>query len=581
MKKNLIKIFLYSIFSIILLISVASLVFFVKASPLLDKGIYSVPTFVSYQGQIWQGDIPYSGTGYFKFGILDSAKNIVWSNDGTPEPTTSIPLIVTEGIFSVNLGDTSFSGMISPLEPTDFDDPISYLVVWFSPDNVNWTKMPEQKISSVPFALKAQEASYAENSNLSNYAYEAGLAENSELFDGLNATSFQLRVSGTCPTGSAVTKINQNGSVECEIIPNTPRFRLGIIDESAIVGEYSSIAIGTDGFPLISYYDATNGDLKVAHCNDIYCSKTTITSYSDKWDIGQYTSLAIGNDGLGVISYFDNTNFDLYVTHCIDIACSSANIQLVDSVGVVGQHSSITIANDGYPFISYYDWTNGNLKVYDCSNYGCTSGVSRVIDSTGDVGRWTSIAIGSDTFPIISYYDVTNTNLKVAHCLDAGCTTSTTTTLDSDVNSTGEYSSITIGADGYALISYFRSPSDLRIAHCRDLACTDVMITIIDSGEFSPGGRYTSIEIGSDGLGLISYMAHTWTELKVAHCDNANCSHASIYTLDSLEYIGEHTSLAIGSDGMGIIVYTDSTMSKKLRVAHCSNEFCMPINWER
>jgi hypothetical protein len=32
------------------------------------------------------------------------------------------------------------------------------------------------------------------------------------------------------------------------------------------------VTIGTDGFPLISYRDVTNGDLKVAHCSNALCT---------------------------------------------------------------------------------------------------------------------------------------------------------------------------------------------------------------------------------------------------------------------------------------------------------------------
>ena len=50
-----------------------------------------------------------------------------------------------------------------------------------------------------------------------------------------------------------------------------PGYALTTLDGSGNVGQYSSVTIGTDGLALISYYDATNGDLKVAHCSDLFC----------------------------------------------------------------------------------------------------------------------------------------------------------------------------------------------------------------------------------------------------------------------------------------------------------------------
>lgn len=50
-----------------------------------------------------------------------------------------------------------------------------------------------------------------------------------------------------------------------------PGYALTTLDGSGNVGQYSSVTIGTDGLGLISYYDATNGDLKVAHCSDLFC----------------------------------------------------------------------------------------------------------------------------------------------------------------------------------------------------------------------------------------------------------------------------------------------------------------------
>jgi len=46
-------------------------------------------------------------------------------------------------------------------------------------------------------------------------------------------------------------------------------------------------------------------------------------SSRDDGDVGQYTSVTIGVDGLGLISYYDVTNQDLKVAHCASALCTS------------------------------------------------------------------------------------------------------------------------------------------------------------------------------------------------------------------------------------------------------------------
>jgi len=45
-----------------------------------------------------------------------------------------------------------------------------------------------------------------------------------------------------------------------------PGFALSTLDSAGEVGQDTSVTIGADRLGLISYYDATNGNLKVAHC---------------------------------------------------------------------------------------------------------------------------------------------------------------------------------------------------------------------------------------------------------------------------------------------------------------------------
>jgi len=83
-------------------------------APLAPPG--AVPTVVSYQGRVQVSGAPFSGTGYFKFAVVNQAGNTTyWSNDGTSsgggEPTAAVPFPVSNGLFTVLLGDTSLEGM--------------------------------------------------------------------------------------------------------------------------------------------------------------------------------------------------------------------------------------------------------------------------------------------------------------------------------------------------------------------------------------------------------------------------------------------------------------------------------------
>jgi hypothetical protein len=333
------------------------------------------------------------------------------------------------------------------------------------------------------------------------------------------------------------------------------------VDATGIVGVDTSIAIGTDGFPVISYFDDTNDDLKVAKCVNAECTGTsTKTTVDSTGIVGAHTSIAIGNDGFPVISYNDDTNDDLKVAKCVNAACTGVStLTAVDTAGSVGQHTSIVIGNDGFPVISYYDNTNFVLKVAKCVNAACT-GTSTIttVDATG--GAFTSIAIGTDGFPVISYQDFTNIDLKVAKCVNAACTGTSTKTIVDSAGNVGRFTSIAIGNDGFPVISHQDFTNiDLKVAKCVNAACTGTStITTVDATGLV--GWYTSIAIGNDGFPVISYLDTTNDDLKVAKCVNAACTGASIITIvDATGVVGDYTSIAIGTDGFPVISYSDLT----------------------
>ena len=149
------------------------------------------PTMVSYQGQVLLGGTPFTGTGYFKFAVVDAAGTTsYWSNDGTSsgggEPAGAVQLSVSLGLFNVLLGDTGLTNMTA-LPASAFSGTERYLRVWFSSDGSTFLLLaPDRRIAAVPYALQAQEAVNADTLDGQHAGSDWSLAGNAGTTPGTN-----------------------------------------------------------------------------------------------------------------------------------------------------------------------------------------------------------------------------------------------------------------------------------------------------------------------------------------------------------------------------------------------------------
>jgi len=365
------------------------------------------------------------------------------------------------------------------------------------------------------------------------------------------------------------------------------------LDSTGVVGYYAAIALGTDGVPIVSYGDATNGTLKVAKCGNAACTGTSTltvvdTLCSSPTYYAAYTSIAVGIDGVPVVSYAGYapgtpTNCVLKVAKCANAACTgSSTITTIDPNPITGLYSSITLGADGVPVISYRAGNAGSpgrLNVAKCANASCT-GASTItsldigVSSTG-VGLFSSIALGADGLPVIGYWDQESNRVKVAKCANAPCSVVTSFSLV-DIN-LGDHVSLALGADGLPVLAYRDNVNTaLKVAKCVNAACTgSSTYTIVDNA--ADVGYLTSIAVGPDGLPVISYFDITNKDIKVAKCNNAACTGTSTISLvDSTGEVGWFTSITIGADGLPVIAYHDVTQGD-LKVVKCSSATCMPF----
>lgn len=387
-----------------------------------------------------------------------------------------------------------------------------------------------------------------------------GTTNSNNLFVGGNILAF------TAPTSGATTQTATN------------------VDTTGDVGIYDSIKIGADGLGVISYYDTTNHDLKVAHCSNVSCTSATTTSPDTTGDVGQYTSMAIAPDGFPIISYYDVTNTALKVIKCGNADCTSGNTTTtLDSQGAnnTGQFTSIAIGIDGFAVISYYYATGGDLYIKHCTNATCsTSDTATALDTTNTTGQDTSIAIGTDGYPVISYYYATGLDLKFVKCNNLSCSSFATPVSLDTAQDDGAYSTMAIGTDGYPVIAYQQGTGTvgMKVAKCLNTGCTGTpTLTIVDSTVVNVGA-YTSLAMGQDGYPVISYKDSTNSTMKVAKCGTASCATGNtITTVDpsTTQNYGNYTSLVVAPDGLPLISHYDSAAGDlDLRVVKCANPAC-------
>lgn len=353
-------------------------------------------------------------------------------------------------------------------------------------------------------------------------------------------------------------------------------------NSSGNVGQHTSLQLDASDYPVASYYDATITALKVIHCNDATCSggDESIATVDNNANVGAYSSLQLDTSGYPVISYRDNDNNVLKIVHCNDANCSGGNesIEVVDSSGNVGYGTSLQLDLAGFPVVSYQDATNGNLKVVHCNDANCSGSNENIetVDSSGNIGLYTSLQLDASKYPVVSYFDNVNSDLKVIHCNDANCSggDESITTADNSVGNVGGYVSLQLDtSNGYPVMSYNRnsfSMYDLIVVHCNDANCSgsNESISNVDNSSGNVG-PYTSLQLDASDYPVVSYYDATNTNLKIVHCNDANCSgnNENISTVDnSSGNVGYDTSLQLDVSGYPVVSYYDVT-SSNLKVA--------------
>lgn len=355
---------------------------------------------------------------------------------------------------------------------------------------------------------------------------------------------------------------------------------------SGVTGYFSSLKLDSNNFPVVSFYNLTNGNLNIVRCGNAACTSSNNLVIPDAaGNVGMYTSLRLDPSNNPVVSYYDAGKGVLKVLHCGSNTCDPNSTVVVDSTANVGQYSSLKLDSLGKPAVSYWDQTNGRLKFLHCGNANCTAGNSITIpDMTGNTGWDTSLQIDAIGNPVISYYNNTNQAMKILHCTNTNCSGVNMPVLP-DVLSRRLTSLALDSAGNPVIASSGDSGQGLRIVHCGDASCSfNNTMTSPDFPvfPFNADVRGVSMVLDASGFPVVSfYRADNPLAFKILHCIDSTCTGPgnSIAVPDPGTQVGDHRSSSIVLDiaGNPVVAYQKSNTGE-LKVLHCGNTNCTAGN---
>lgn len=183
--------------------------------------------------------------------------------------------------------------------------------------------------------------------------------------------------------------------------------------------------MGSDGFPVVTYFDEYSNELRLVHCSESTCAtQDPVVTLSDgTLTRSSASGLVMGASGYPIVALFDSVNDRLEVITCADSACSSTSTTTAVLATELSFHLDLTLGEDDRPVVALYDAIGRDLEFARCGDTSCSTIQASTLASTDDVGSRAKIAIGADGAPIIAYRNATSGAIEALKCEDAACTT--------------------------------------------------------------------------------------------------------------------------------------------------------------
>jgi hypothetical protein len=158
-------------------------------------------------------------------------------------------------------------------------------------------------------------------------------------------------------------------------------------------GEYNSIAVTSQGYPVVAYFDKTNQKLKLAISNN------TVPIAAANWKIIENVIPATIGGAVNPVVY----GTGLYVSMKIDTRATLPGTQTPNPDLNRIHIAAMNAVNKNLVYISgFFNYANGT---FGGASNGTGAPIVQVVDNVGSVGRWCNLSLDIDGNPWIGYQD--------------------------------------------------------------------------------------------------------------------------------------------------------------------------------
>lgn len=270
-----------------------------------------------------------------------------------------------------------------------------------------------------------------------------------------------------------------------------------VVDESAHVGRYTSIAMGADGNPRIAYMmveGMVDADPTAQAGLKYATARTNMPASSSDWSVSLVDSRATplpicgggcsSNEacvdlGMGPACLGETTGCDMCESDeaCIDNAGTPACETVIGTVPLdglpegTGLFADLVMTATGTPMIAYYDSIEGDLKLATGTGNGFSVEIldgADMMDPT-NVGAYASIAVSDDGTQMgVAYFDVSKDDLIYLDLVTGERQVIDDGLMPPDLNMVGADASLVFDSFGNPAVAY-QDPTNIDLIYARRL----------------------------------------------------------------------------------------------------------------